>query len=533
MEELRRKAMMPKSRIKKLLEKIPESLDEFYDRILGEIDPDFVQQAIIAFQWLAFSARPLKLPELAEVLSIHAEDECLVDPDDKPADNWGVFEILPRSMVTAVEGKGPNRSLDERITEVFSSDEARERWNGKNLGVQLSHFSVKEYFLRNRAMDEPLSKFQFDEKRAHNVIAAGCFAYLFYIAQNLNLDTIDNFPQRPYYKQYEEDRNKWEKCVANDYPLLAFSAKCWPLHVEILEANANERLESLLFRFMKRGEPAFPLWRALVCHRRGLPEIGLHKETPIHLSENSALTLWSDHCLSYMIWLGLDHVVKLLLQRQPPPHEPSLEHFQFRMSDKLFDKSQLLLAQASGINHPWLIEFLLDHGVNVNSVILVGRNYPPSYPKEATALVLAAESGSFEAAKLLFNRGANVNDTISNYGDPVTALKMALLNGYPRLARFLIENGAHVNFPKGKNQVLLYAVRVGHSATKLVLEMGASEDSQRLAARYFSARSRDKSGIPGRSEYFSEKLKMLDACIGEVFGEDARSKIMRECISDE
>jgi hypothetical protein len=52
------------------LAQLPKDLDGTYDRILGHIQEKDREDAVKLFQWLAFSVRPLKLPELAEVVQV-------------------------------------------------------------------------------------------------------------------------------------------------------------------------------------------------------------------------------------------------------------------------------------------------------------------------------------------------------------------------------------------------------------------------------------------------------------------------------
>jgi hypothetical protein len=49
---------------------LPKGLDESYDRIINQIDERRHDDARKLLQWLAFSVRPLKLAELAEVVAV-------------------------------------------------------------------------------------------------------------------------------------------------------------------------------------------------------------------------------------------------------------------------------------------------------------------------------------------------------------------------------------------------------------------------------------------------------------------------------
>ena len=63
--------------VKKQLERLPKEFKETYDRILGRIQENDCEDAVKLFQWLAFSVRPLKLSELAEVVQVDFESRDL------------------------------------------------------------------------------------------------------------------------------------------------------------------------------------------------------------------------------------------------------------------------------------------------------------------------------------------------------------------------------------------------------------------------------------------------------------------------
>ena len=52
------------------LEGLPQSLDKFYERIISGIHKKYREDALKILQWLSFSARPLKLDEVAQVVGV-------------------------------------------------------------------------------------------------------------------------------------------------------------------------------------------------------------------------------------------------------------------------------------------------------------------------------------------------------------------------------------------------------------------------------------------------------------------------------
>ena len=76
------------------LEDLPHDLDEVYDRIISGIDKKYHEDALKILQWLSFSARPLKLTEVAQVVG--------VVPDTDQGLRFEPSRILtnPRSVLT-------------------------------------------------------------------------------------------------------------------------------------------------------------------------------------------------------------------------------------------------------------------------------------------------------------------------------------------------------------------------------------------------------------------------------------------------
>jgi hypothetical protein len=66
------------------LESLPEGLDETYDRILAKIKGEDCKWAIRVLECLAFSARPMTLEEVGEVVAFNPDsgqfDQWLPDP---------------------------------------------------------------------------------------------------------------------------------------------------------------------------------------------------------------------------------------------------------------------------------------------------------------------------------------------------------------------------------------------------------------------------------------------------------------------
>ncbi|KAI9871132.1 MAG: hypothetical protein M1830_003282, partial [Pleopsidium flavum] len=118
--------------VRKTLKTLPRTLDETYERILKSIDEDYQAEAFIALQWLAFSARPMRLEEIAEAVSMAGKEPPVYDPANRLSDPTDVLTICS-SLVTLTTRKGDRSHEPEEVNE-----------------LRLAHFSVKEYLISQR-----------------------------------------------------------------------------------------------------------------------------------------------------------------------------------------------------------------------------------------------------------------------------------------------------------------------------------------------------------------------------------------------
>jgi hypothetical protein len=92
--------------VEQQLKSLPKNLDETYDRLLSKITKDYCGDAHKFLQWLAFSARPLMIHELAEVVSVDFDqgDEPHFDPECQYLDPYDVVSVCS-ALITISEGK--------------------------------------------------------------------------------------------------------------------------------------------------------------------------------------------------------------------------------------------------------------------------------------------------------------------------------------------------------------------------------------------------------------------------------------------
>lgn len=120
--------------IREALRKLPEVLDETYERLFLGIDPKFQAQVASSLKWLAFSNRTLSIEQLAEVFTLHPEED--------------VGAVAPLESETLFEPQDVLKYLSSLVVVYKNS-----------LFVRLAHFSIKEYLISDRITQGPARYF--------------------------------------------------------------------------------------------------------------------------------------------------------------------------------------------------------------------------------------------------------------------------------------------------------------------------------------------------------------------------------------
>ncbi len=102
--------------------------------------------------------------------------------------------------------------------------------------------------------------------------------------------------------------------------------------------------------------------------------------------------------------------------------------------------ARLNLWQAARVDDAEAVRANLDAGTPIDQP-KYERNVSSTF-KEPTALTLAAQAGSIHAARLLLERGANINARSDYPGTPLTG---AIMGKHLEIARLLLNRGANVN----------------------------------------------------------------------------------------
>lgn len=419
-------------------------MDDTYARILCNIDHDHTQHVHKILRWLTFSARPLELEELAEVVAIDVEETPKFDPERRFTDIQDILE--PCSSLISTVGNTC------RIPKLVYLDE-----NGVQQGtdnesdpvyVRLAHFTVKEFLLSQRIRQGTGRIYGLEEINSNRMIAEDCLAYLLHIT-----------PLEPLDSAY-----------IGSYPLARYAASNWYEHT-CMAVFSNGRTNALIMElFGPKKIAALNNWIRLYNFEILCPEPCVNSGDnahPLYFSSLLGLT-WTvswltergadvnarcgkhGNALCAATWGGHQQVVRLLLSKGASVNQ-------------LGGHYGNALQTASWLGDGNLIRLFCEYGADVNIRGLVGK----------TALHEAVEAGHKDSVEMLLSQGVDA-DLPDSYGD--TALIQAARYDRLEIARCLMEAGADVNIQNisGTSALLEAAGKDNADIIRLLLKHGAN-----------------------------------------------------------
>ena len=240
--------------IRRALNHLPRSLEDTYERIISRIRETDSVVAKRALTWLAFSARPLKLVELAEAVVV----DLGITTMDAEA-RWDPLDLL------SVIGSLVIYSTDGNIT--------------------LAHHSIKDYLLSSYIIDRA-PHFSLTEATSNVEIAGICLTYL--LMEDFSSQVSFQEGELKLFNYTAKRRHFKTRC--RDYPLLTYAAQYWPLHAKKY-LHCSPPLMGLAYALMDPARtPNFWVWlESLIAHGRfGLQRLP-HHLTPLYFAASFGL----------------------------------------------------------------------------------------------------------------------------------------------------------------------------------------------------------------------------------------------------
>ncbi|KAJ5787905.1 hypothetical protein N7457_002895 [Penicillium paradoxum] len=399
---------------KKLEEAInatPAGLDNIYERNwikISRLADEDRDRAFSLLRWTAFSLRPLTVSEITAALLVQDDsDELLLDelPDSIDEDYINT-ELL---------------DLCGSLLEI-RSPEARCTIGLKTL--HLTHFSVREYLLRNIPN--------------HGLLLQVTAPTLRHSTATSESTILANKCLR-----YVNCQIAWEGTsdAQHDQILSSFrdyAAGAWYQHAAMGDMSDCE-LMTLTNELFNTSNPSWKLWKEWF-DLNGVKR----EETEATHEVNLAGPLY------YAVYLGLANTVGLLLSEGK--HD---------MNEKGHDE-QTALGAACENGHLMIVRLLLDQGADPTIGDMFGR----------TPLFTASQHGYVEVSRLLIEHGADA-DIPNNYGS--TPIDVACYNGCTEVVKLLLAHGVDITVADENGWTPINsACESGHiEVAKLLLAYGA------------------------------------------------------------
>jgi ankyrin repeat protein len=415
--------------VRHVIDELPESLDETYNRILKQIPKANRQHAYRLLQHLMIAFRPLRVKELAELLALDFSAGAIpkLNMDWRWEDQEEAVLSACSSLVTVIVHK---RS---RI-------------------VQFSHFSVVEFLTSQRlarSMEE-VSRFHIPIRPSHAILAHACLSVL------LRLD------------------DRTDKDSAKNIPLFRYAAKYWVGHAKIGNVEPH-----VMDDFLDMERPHFSAW--VLIHglhetfsvvRSGWPIELLPSAAPLYLAADKGI-----HCLLKHLVVKHPQLVNAWGGEHGTPLHVSVVTGHIEIAQLLLTHGADInscsadectpLHLASKVGNLELGRWLLSHGADVN----------PQEADGSTPLHLAATHGHLDVSRLLLEHDADINALDDH---KYTPLLDASANGNTDVVHLLLDHRADIHARDNRGNTPLHiAASQGHlEVVRILLALNAEVNSR-------------------------------------------------------
>lgn len=196
---------------------LPRTLEETYDRILDAISDTCKSDVRAVLQWLAFSGRPLRLEEVAEIVAFDASHAAF-DVNRRLLNPLDVLTMCSSLLVT---------------NETYYYDYDSDPEKVPITELRLAHFTVKDYLLSRSLQQSRHSYYSIETKSSNLQIAKACLAYL-------NMDQFSS--------GYQGRKN--QDALLRKWPLLDYAARFCGHHLRIVEDDLDLSARNLLQKLL-------------------------------------------------------------------------------------------------------------------------------------------------------------------------------------------------------------------------------------------------------------------------------------------
>jgi hypothetical protein len=411
------------SSVRRILEELPESLDETYERILREIRKPNQGHAHQLLQCLVAAVRPLEVKELAEVLAFDFKAEGI--PKLNPGWRW---EDQEEAVMSACSS----------LVMIVKDGDSRV--------VQFSHFSVKEFLTADRLAESirDVSRYHIRLEAAHTILIRACLGVLLQLDDRIDRDSIRSFPLALYAAQYWARHARIENVSSSikEGMECLFDADKPHFATWIWIYNEDPQWGDDMATTHPEKPEAVPLYYAAMFGFRDLAE-HLIAEHPEHINARGGSEVTPLHVAASV---GHPDILSLLIEHGADINGRG--KYGYTPLHRASENGRLEVGQ-----------FLLNHGADIN---VQNQN-------NNTALIYASAMNHPEFARMLLERGAMID---ARGGRGRTALQWAANNGPIGVVRLLLDHGADVNVRDGN----------GKTPSQLASESGQQKIVELLSA---------------------------------------------------
>ena len=417
--------------IRQTLDQLPESLDETYLRVLGQIPQANQAHAHRMLQCLMVAVRPLRVEELAELLAFEFDAARGGIPKYRAA--WRLDDQAQAVLSTC----------SSLVTIVYDYQS-----RSSHHVVQFSHFSVKEYLISNRLGG--FSRYHIRPASAHTIFTQACLGSLLHLDKN----NAVRFPLSRYAAQHWVEHAYFEdvaSCVKDGMETLFdpdrhhFSAWIGIYDIDYWSINWLPFLDSV--RSSKTSNPN-PLYYSVLC---GFYDLVKHLAIK-HPQLVNAVCGRYRYSLFAALLKGHFEVAELLLE-----HNADVDARARKGGTLLIE----VISRASSLFRPTLnsdilviyermikaAQFLVRNNADINSQGDDGKT-----PLHLLSESLINEAGVLDLALLLLKHGAALN---TRDNDNQTPLHLAVRRDRFKLAVILLECGADARAEDNKGDTPL------------------------------------------------------------------------------
>ena len=437
--------------VRGVLDELPETLDETYERVLRDINKANREHAHRLLHCLTVAIRPLRVEELAEVLAVDfdaAREGGIpqLNPDWRWADQHQAVLSACSSLIAIVD-------------------------DGKSQVVQFSHFSVKEFLTSDRLArsSEDISRYHINLMPAHALLTQACLGVLLRLDDMVNEENARDIPLAEYAARYWVDHARFEEvssCISSEAMKYFFDVDKphWAAWIRVHNID-------VYWGFYRPFKGAVPLYYAAACGSYGLVE-HLIEKYPEHINAGGGALMAP---LGAALYGRHFQVAELLFQ-----HGADVD---------LHANHESLLAMACSDWPPDAVLWLLERGADANNAQMnVGW----------TALHYAAFHSRPKVVQALLEHSADINSRTVEGGVPLHLAASPILthnhDDQIDTMQLLLSHGSDVNTRDNEGSTPLH-----HSSCRFwksigVYYMGTVEGTRLLLKHGADIDAKDKKG---------------------------------------